>query len=1552
MSAAMKPLPGFQYTPENVQRLERALQAMQEKGLENDPRYAQLMALMRARPPMMDMSDPSQVMGSSMSRMHASDSSIPAGNTSEMGSSDNMSAALPKSFNSQQLMQLRAQIMAYKLLSRNQPLPDHVKEALKPREQAKSQSMSTSMGAGNAQQASTAPSMPSSSAIPQASQGTAPTTTGASGASSPAPNQTAYNIPGMTPQKMQQGSSKPQASSGLQAAKGAAASAIAAANQQQKLKEQQRQALAQQQQQQQQLAQQQQRKPQSQGQTPTKSQLAPVAKPTGLDPVAILKERENRIQARIIQRIKELEGLPGNLPDDLRIKAMIELRALRLLNFQKQLRHEVVACTRKDTTLETALNSKAYKRSKKQSLREARITEKLEKQQKMEQERKRRQKHQEYLNMILQHARDFKEYHRSVQSKIVKLNKAVMNYHSVTDREKKKEEERIEKERMRRLMAEDEEGYRKLIDHKKDKRLHYLLSQTDEYIASLTKMVQQHKRDHKKKLQKGRVRRKSDFDDETPDADKHIPVVDTETGEVLKGDDAPTAGELEDWLTTHPGYAVAPRQEDEESDEDDEEDEEEEEEESTQNLLYRDVKSKEKSEREKRKELYGKDDEGELESENPQEAINYYSIAHSMKETITEQPSMLVGGRLKEYQLAGLEWMVSLHNNNLNGILADEMGLGKTIQTIALFSYLIEKKRLNGPFLVIVPLSTLSNWQLEFEKWAPSAIVVSYKGSPNMRRSAGAVLRTGKFNVVLTTYEYVMRDKAILAKVRWKYMVVDEGHRMKNHHCKLTQVLNTHYAAQHRILLTGTPLQNRLPELWALLNFLLPTIFKSVSTFEQWFNAPFAMTGEKVELNEEETILIIRRLHKVLRPFLLRRLKKEVESQLPDKVEYVVKCDMSILQRILYNHMYKKGVLLTDGSEKDKKGKGGTKTLMNTIMQLRKICNHPFMFQHIEESIAEHLGFHGGIVTGPDIYRASGKFELLDRILPKLKRNKHRVLMFCQMTSLMTILEDYFNWKGFPYLRLDGTTKSEDRGQLLSLFNAKDSPYFVFLLSTRAGGLGLNLQAADTVVIFDSDWNPHQDLQAQDRAHRIGQEKEVRVLRLMTVNSVEEKILAAARYKLNVDEKVIQAGMFNQNSTSSERKAFLMALLDTENDDDEAPKSNSNGASSAAMEESEVPDDETVNQMIARSEEEFELYQRMDIERRRTEVRDPTTHRRRPRLMADNELPRWILKDDNEVERLTWEEEEEKMFARGSRQRKKVDYSEHLTEKQWLKAIEDGCLEEVEERQKTRKVAKKRRREGTEEPDAPKMKKKRGRPPAVRLSPNPPDLTKKMKRLLKYVVKHVDEDTGRSLAEPFLILPTKKDLPDYYQIIKQPVDIRKIRERINSHKYRCLEDLDEDFTLMCRNAQTYNMEGSIIFDDSIKLQSLFDHAMSKVKSGEELHIPKTSQDQESDKDTTDREEGDNDGESLGSDVEGGSVSSLKMRIKLGKQSVEKARAEIGGKKRRGRPPRSRPSDVDGTDSYPPSERADESSEEGSDMETDSVTTSVDTAVPSPSQMRK
>merc|ERR1712038_1744523 len=868
------------------------------------------------------------------------------------------------------------------------------------------------------------------------------------------------------------------------------------------------------------------------------------------------------------------------------------------------------------------------------------------------------------------------------------------------------------------------------------------------------------------------------------------------TGKILRGDDAPLASELESWLEKNPGYEEVPRDEDSEDDSDDEAKALEIEaggEETTDRVI-----EKAKVEAKKMEE-----EEGGVEQQD------YYAIAHTINEQITKQPTILTGGTLKEYQIKGLEWLVSLYNNSLNGILADEMGLGKTIQTIALLTYLMEMKKNMGPYLVIVPLSTLSNWTLEAAKWAPSMTTVAYKGSPQLRRNIQVQMRANKFNTLVTTYEYIIKDKAVLSKFRWKYMIIDEGHRMKNHHCKLTQILNTYYTAGNRILLTGTPLQNKLPELWALLNFLLPSIFKACDTFEQWFNAPFAITGEKVELNEEESILIIRRLHKVLRPFLLRRLKKDVESQLPDQVEYIIKCEMSGLQRRLYSHMQEKGVLLMDTNAVKKPGQSGAKALMNTIMQLRKLCNHPFMFQAVEESYAKHIGMVTDVVTGPDIYRSSGKFELLDRILPKLKESGHRVLMFCQMTQCMTIIEDYFNFKGYRFLRLDGMTKADERADMLKVFNASGSEYFIFLLSTRAGGLGLNLQTADTVVIFDSDWNPHQDLQAQDRAHRIGQKNEVRVLRLMTVNSVEERILAAAKYKLNMDEKVIQAGMFNNRSTGSERRQMLQSILREEKDDDED-------------EENEVPDDDIVNPMISRSEEEFELFQRMDIERRRMEAEAGAD--RKPRLLEESELPEFLLQDDidddDDLEEVTRAQQDE-IMGRGNRSRKEVTYHEQLSEKDWLKAI--GAEEEDSDDapsgfQEDTPKKKKKKRTRDENEDEPRRKKKK----ADR------KFMKKMKKLLEVVMQYEDRD-GRILSEPFYKLPSRKELPDYYEIIRRPVDISKIQQRIDDDKYDDMDGLEKDFMLMCKNTQQYNEDGSLIFEDSIVLQSVFTNARERIE---------------------------------------------------------------------------------------------------------------------------
>ena len=246
--------------------------------------------------------------------------------------------------------------------------------------------------------------------------------------------------------------------------------------------------------------------------------------------------------------------------------------------------------------------------------------------------------------------------------------------------------------------------------------------------------------------------------------------------------------------------------------------------------------------------------------------------------------------------------------------------------------------------------------------------------------------------------------------------------------------------------------------MWALLNFILPKIFNSVKSFDEWFNSPFNASSiqERIELNEEEQLLIIKRLHKVLRPFLLRRLKKDVESELPDKVEIVIKCPMSALQLVLTEQIRNRkfgGEML-----------GKKKALNNLVMQFRKICNHPYVFDEVEDALSQSK------LTDKNLFRVAGKFELLDRILPKFQALDHRVLMFFQMTQIMDIMEDYLRWKGLTYLRLDGHTKADDRTEMLKAFNRTENPPFLFLLSTRAGGLGLNLQSADTVIIYDSDW--------------------------------------------------------------------------------------------------------------------------------------------------------------------------------------------------------------------------------------------------------------------------------------------------------------------------------------------------------------------------------------------------------------------------------------------------------------------------------------------------
>eukprot|EP01054_Gregarina_sp_Poly1_P002166 Gregarina_sp_Poly_1__2165@NODE_1574_length_3805_cov_72_654896_g204_i1_p1_GENE_NODE_1574_length_3805_cov_72_654896_g204_i1NODE_1574_length_3805_cov_72_654896_g204_i1_p1_ORF_typecomplete_len1199_score209_39SNF2_N/PF00176_23/3_6e79SNF2_N/PF00176_23/3_5e03HDA23/PF11496_8/2_2e03HDA23/PF11496_8/2_4e24Helicase_C/PF00271_31/2_9e03Helicase_C/PF00271_31/1_8e04Helicase_C/PF00271_31/3_4e19ResIII/PF04851_15/1_3e15ResIII/PF04851_15/1_3e03SMC_N/PF02463_19/7_2e03SMC_N/PF02463_19/2_6e06ERCC3_RAD25_C/PF16203_5/3_ len=514
--------------------------------------------------------------------------------------------------------------------------------------------------------------------------------------------------------------------------------------------------------------------------------------------------------------------------------------------------------------------------------------------------------------------------------------------------------------------------------------------------------------------------------------------------------------------------------------------------------------------------------------EEKKEKAQYYTLSHRVRERVA-QPESMIGGKLMPYQLAGLEFLVSLYNNNISGILADEMGLGKTIQTIALLSYLKECKRCPGPHLVAVPLSTLPNWASEFEKWCPSLKVFQYRGSKLERRSYHSEVRKCRYNVLLTTFEYILKEKKTLIMPHWRFIIVDEGHKMKNVKSKFHTTLGE-FKSTHRLLLTGTPLQNNLNELWSLLNFLMPQTFSSSEDFERWFEEPFKdqfveANKEDVSLTEEEKLVVINRLHLVLRPFLLRRIKADVLSDLPSKREYIVRIQLTKWQQMVYEQLVNRCLKVRDSN-----GKITSKAVANVIMQLRKVVNHPYLFVD-QYKVDDNL------------WRVSGKFEVLDRMLPKLIEFRHKILIFCQMTQLMDILADYFLSKNYKYHRLDGSIVLQERQDRMDEFNRPDSDVYIFMLSTRAGGLGLNLQAADTVVLFDSDWNPHQDLQAQARAHRVGQRSEVRVFRFVTRSPVEELILSRAQHKLSIDEQIIQAGMFSNKFNETEREERLRTLL-------------------------------------------------------------------------------------------------------------------------------------------------------------------------------------------------------------------------------------------------------------------------------------------------------------------------------------------------------------------------------------------------------------------------
>uniref|UniRef100_A0A4W6DQN6 Chromodomain helicase DNA binding protein 6 n=1 Tax=Lates calcarifer TaxID=8187 RepID=A0A4W6DQN6_LATCA len=476
------------------------------------------------------------------------------------------------------------------------------------------------------------------------------------------------------------------------------------------------------------------------------------------------------------------------------------------------------------------------------------------------------------------------------------------------------------------------------------------------------------------------------------------------------------------------------------------------------------------------------------------------------------------GNQLREYQLEGMNWLLFNWYNRKNCILADEMGLGKTIQSIT-FLYEIFNMGIRGPFLIIAPLSTITNWEREFRTWTHMNVIV-YHGSQISRQmilqyemfhrdpQGNTIPGVLKFHGLITTFEMIMADCPELKKLHWRCVVIDEAHRLKNRNCKLLEGLKL-MNLEHKVLLTGTPLQNSVEELFSLLNFLEPLQFPSESSFLEEFG----------DLKTDEQV---KKLQAILKPMMLRRLKDDVEKNLAPKEETIIEVELTNIQKKYYRAILEKNFsFLSKGANQH-----NMPNLINTMMELRKCCNHPYLITGAEEKILESFK-KSHSPDAPDfqlqaMIQAAGKLVLIDKLLPKLLAGGHKVLVFSQMVRCLDILEDYLIQRRYTYERIDGRVRGNLRQAAIDRFCKPDSDRFVFLLCTRAGGLGINLTAADTCIIFDSDWNPQNDLQAQARCHRIGQSKAVKVYRLITRNSYEREMFDKASLKLGLDKAVLQ----------------------------------------------------------------------------------------------------------------------------------------------------------------------------------------------------------------------------------------------------------------------------------------------------------------------------------------------------------------------------------------------------------------------------------------------
>ncbi|KAF4100777.1 chromodomain-helicase-DNA-binding protein 4a [Onychostoma macrolepis] len=643
------------------------------------------------------------------------------------------------------------------------------------------------------------------------------------------------------------------------------------------------------------------------------------------------------------------------------------------------------------------------------------------------------------------------------------------------------------------------------------------------------------------------------------------------------------------------------------------------------------------------------------------------------------QPEYLdaTGGTLHPYQLEGLNWLRFSWAQGTDTILADEMGLGKTVQTAVFLYSLYKEGHSKGPFLVSAPLSTIINWEREFEMWAPDMYVVTYVGDKDSR----AVIRENefsfennairggkkpskmkkeasvKFHVLLTSYELITIDTAVLGSIDWACLVVDEAHRLKNNQSKFFRVLNN-YPLQHKLLLTGTPLQNNLEELFHLLNFLTPERFSNLEGFLEEF----------ADIAKEDQI---KKLHDMLGPHMLRRLKADVFKHMPSKTELIVRVELSPMQKKYY-----KFILTRNFEALNTRGGGNQVSLLNVVMDLKKCCNHPYLFP---VAAMEAAKMPTGMYEGSNLTKSSGKLLLLQKMLRKLKEGGHRVLIFSQMTKMLDLLEDFLENEGYKYERIDGGITGGMRQEAIDRFNAPGAPQFVFLLSTRAGGLGINLATADTVVIYDSDWNPHNDIQAFSRAHRIGQNKKVMIYRFVTKASVEERITQVAKKKMMLTHLVVRPGLGSKTGSMSKQELDDILKFGTE----ELFKDDGEGENKE--EDSSVIhyDDKAIDRLLDRNQDATDDTELQSMNEYLSSFK-VAQYVVKDEEEAEEEVQREIIKQEESVDPDYWEkllrhhyEQQQEDLARnlgkGKRIRKQVNYNDGSQEdRDWQDDQSDG----------------------------------------------------------------------------------------------------------------------------------------------------------------------------------------------------------------------------------------------------------------------------------------